>query len=62
MSMYQNPEMMQMHMLLGNNDTSSPNNMNILPYLLMQQGQNGNNNNLSPELIQTMMMSQMQMY
>ena len=60
MSMYQNPEMMQMHMLLGNNDTSS--NMNILPYLLMQQGQNGNTNSLSPELIQTMMMSQMQMY
>ena len=59
MSMYQNPEMMQMNMLLGNNETQ--NNMNILPYLLMQQGQNGNDN-LSPELIQTMMMSQMQMY
>ena len=34
----------------------------VAAYLLMQQGQNGNNNNLSPELIQTMMMSQMQMY
>ena len=49
----QSPEMMQMNMLLGNNN---PNNMNMLPLLMMNQ--NGGQN-LSPELIQTIMMSQM---
>ena len=59
-NMYQTPEMMQASMLLGNNDNN--NGMNsMLPYFLMNQGQNGNNQ-ISPELIQTMMMSQMQMY
>ena len=52
---YQNPEMMQMSMLLGNN-TQSNNGMNMLPFLMMNQG---NTQNMSPELIETMMMNQM---
>ena len=47
-------QMMQMNMLLGNNTNN--NQMNMLPMLLMNQ-QNGEK--LSPELIQTMMMSNM---
>ena len=58
-NMYQTPEMIQAGMLLGNNDSNNMNNM--LPYFLMSQSQNGSNK-ISPELIQTMMMSQMQMY
>ncbi len=58
---YQNPEMMQMNMLLGNNDGYQNNGMNMLPFLLMSQNQNGSQK-MSPELIQSMMMSQMQMY
>ena len=56
--MMTNPDLMQMNMLLGNNNTNNGMS-NMLPYLLM--GQN-NGQNLSPELIQSMMMSQMQMY
>jgi len=52
---YANPEMMEMNMLLGNN-TQTNNGMNMLPMLLMNQ--NGVQK-MSPELIQTMMMSQM---
>lgn len=52
---YQNPEMMQMSMLLGNN-TQTNNGMNMLPFLMMNQG---NTQNMSPELIETMMMNQM---
>lgn len=52
---YQNPEMMQMSMLLGNN-TQNSNGMNMLPFLMMNQG---NTQNMSPELIQTMMMNQL---
>ena len=47
-------QMMQMNMLLGNNTNN--NQMNMLPMLLLNQ-QNGEK--LSPELIQTMMMSNM---
>lgn len=56
-AMYQNPEMMQMSMLLGNNTDYQMNNgmNNMLPYLMM--GQNGTQK-MSPELIQTMMMNQ----
>lgn len=54
------PEMMQMNMLLGNN-TNANNGMNMLPYMLMGQNQNGMQN-MSPEMIQNMMMSQMPMY
>jgi tetratricopeptide (TPR) repeat protein len=49
--MYQNPEMMQMSMLLGNNNNQQ---MNMLPLMMM-----GGNQNISPEIIQTMMMGQM---
>ena len=52
---YQNPEMMQMSMLLGNN-TQQNNGMNMLPLLMMNQ--NGSQN-MSPELLETMMMNQM---
>lgn len=59
---FQNPEMMQMNMLLGNSDSQNNGmNNNMLPYLLMGQNQNGNQK-MPPELIQSMMMSQMQMY
>lgn len=51
---YANPQMMQMSMLL--NDNTNGYNMNMLPMLLMNQ--NGNQQ-LPPELIQTMMMNQM---
>ena len=52
---YQNPQMMEMNMLLGNNSYNG-NNMNMLPLLLMNHN---SSQQLSPELIQTMMMSQM---
>ena len=52
---YQTPEMMQMSMLLGNN-TQNSNGMNMLPFFMMNQG---NTQNMSPELIQTMMMNQL---
>ncbi len=52
---YQNPEMMQMSMLLGNN-TQQNNSMNMLPFLMMNQS---NAKNISPEFIETMMMNQM---
>lgn len=60
MNMYQSPEMMQMNMLLGDS-SSGYNSNNMLPYFLMSQNQNGNMK-MSPELMQTMMMSQMNMY
>lgn len=51
----QSAEMMQMNLLLGSN--SNNNGMqNMLPMMLMNQG---NGKNISPELIQTMMMSNM---
>ncbi len=58
-AMMTNPELMQMNMLLGNNNQYGNGMNNMLPYLLM--GQNSGQN-LSPELIQSMMMSQIQMY
>lgn len=56
-----NPEMMQMNMLLGNNTNQNSGMNNMLPYMLMGQNQNGMQN-MSPEMIQSMMMSQMPMY
>lgn len=56
---YTNPEMMQMNLLLGsntNNEYGINNSMNMLP-LLWMNSQNGQQ--MPPELIQTMMMSQM---
>lgn len=58
----QNAELMQMNMLLGNNTEGQYNGMNnMMPYLLMGQNANGAQK-MSPELMQSMMMSQMQMY
>ena len=53
---YTNPQMMEMSMLLGNNPYYGNNSANMLPMLWMNQN---NNQQMSPELIQTMMMSQM---
>lgn len=51
----QNPEIMQMNMMMGN---GNGNNMqNMLPLLLMNQAESGKK--ISPEIIQTMMMSSM---
>lgn len=61
MGSYSNPEMMQMNMMLGDGNGQQNNMNNMLPYLLMSQGQNGSKN-ISPEMIQTMMMSQMPTY
>ena len=52
---YSNPQMMQMSMLLNDNNNNGYNS-NMLPILLMNQ--NGNQQ-LPPDLIQTMMMTQM---
>lgn len=55
--MGQDPEMMQANMLLGNNNNQQNGMMNnMLPMLMMSQ-QNGQK--IPPELIQSMMMSQM---
>lgn len=53
----QSNEMMQMNMLMGNNNNNNNSMNNMLPFLMMGQGQGGNN--MSPEIIQTMMMSNM---
>lgn len=55
---YQNPEMMQMNMLLGNNNMNNGMGMNnnMLPMLLMNKEAM---QNMSPEVIQSMMMNQM---
>ena len=53
---YQDPEMAQMSMLLGNNNNNNGNMMNMLP-MLMTQAQKGEN--LDPRLMQAMMMNSM---
>lgn len=59
-SSYTNPEIFEMNMLLGNNNQAQNGANYMLPMLLMNQ--NGTQK-MSPELIQTMMMTQMtQMY
>lgn len=52
----QNPEMMQANMMLGNNNQQGGMMNNMLPMLLMSQK---DGKNIPPELIQSMMMSQM---
>lgn len=42
-----------------NNMMNNNNMMNILPFLMAQQGQNGQQNQMSPELMQTMMLNSM---
>lgn len=53
---YQDPEMAQMSMLLGNNNNNNGNMMNMLP-MLMTQAQKGEN--IDPRLMQAMMMNSM---
>ena len=53
---YQDPQMAQMSMLLGNNNNNNGNMMNMLP-MLMSQAQKGEN--VDPRLMQAMMMNSM---
>lgn len=55
-NMYQDPEMAQMSMLLGNNNNSYNSMANMLP-MIMTQAQKGEN--ADPRLIQAMMMNSM---
>lgn len=59
MTGYQNPQMNEVSMMLGNNQNNNNSNdmMNMLPYM-MQSGQNGANN-MNPQVIQAMMMNSM---
>lgn len=50
-----NPQMAQMNMFHTNQNSN--NMMNLLPYLMAQKN-NGTNSNISPELIQTMLLNQ----
>lgn len=57
MMQYQNPQMTEMSMLLGNNNTNNGNSMmNMLP-MLMTQAQKGEN--IDPRFMQAMMMNSM---
>lgn len=58
MMQYQDPQMLQMSMLLGGNNNNSRNMMNMLP-MLMSQAQKGENKNIDPRLMQAMMMNSM---
>ena len=51
---YISPQMAQMSMFTGNQNTNN-NFVNMLPYLMNQKG---NNSNVSPELIQAMLLNQ----
>ena len=51
---YISPQMAQMSMFTGNQNTNN-NFVNMLPYLMAQKG---NNSNVSPELIQAMLLNQ----
>lgn len=60
----QNPEMAQLNMMLGNNNQGSNRNdamMNMLPYMMAQQGQSGQAaaGGYNPQIIQAMMMNSM---
>lgn len=54
-----NPQMAQMSMLLGNNNSNNR-NFDMLPYMMMQnQGQNNNANQFNSQMLQAMMMNYM---
>ncbi len=55
-SMLQNPEYMQLQMMLGNNGNNSDDFMSMLPYFMAQGGKN---QNMSADTIKNMMMSSM---
>ena len=56
MMQYQNPQMTEMSMLLGNNNNNGNSMMNMLP-MLMTQAQKGEN--IDPRFMQAMMMNSM---
>lgn len=56
MMQYQNPQMAEMSMLLGNNNNNGNSMMNMLP-MLMTQAQKGEN--IDPRIMQAMMMNSM---
>ncbi len=56
MMQYQNPQMAEMSMLLGNNNNNGNSMMNMLP-MLMTQAQKGEN--IDPRVMQAMMMNSM---
>lgn len=60
--MAQNQQMQQLQMMMGNgNNNNNQNNnfMNMLPYMMAQSGQGGQGSNMSPQLIQSMLMNSM---
>ncbi len=55
-----NNDMMQLSMLMGQANNNSNNNMmNMLPFMMMQNNSPNSNFKMTPEMIQSMMMSQM---
>ena len=56
-----NNDMMQLSMLMGqaNNNSNNNNMMNMLPFMMMSNNNQNSNFKMTPEMIQTMMMSQM---
>lgn len=56
-----NNDMMQLSMLMGqaNNNANNNNMMNMLPFMMMSNNNQNSNFKMTPEMIQTMMMSQM---
>lgn len=51
----QNSELMNLNMMMGSMGGSKNSGMDMLPFLMMQQGANGGKSNVSPEVIQMMM-------
>lgn len=61
-SMYQNPEYMQLQMLLGNNNHNQNNGndfLSMLPYFMAQNNSSTSNPSLSADMLKNMMMSSM---
>ena len=56
-----NNDMMQLSMLMGqaNNNSNNNNMMNMLPFMMMSNNNQNSNFKMTPEMIQTMVMSQM---
>ena len=55
-NMYQDPEMAQLSMMLGNNNNNNGNMMNMLPFMMAQSEQG---KNIDPRLMQAMLMNSM---
>lgn len=58
-ALYQNPEYMQLQMMLGNNQNNSTDFMSMLPYFLSQKNSTQSNPNMSADMLKNMMMSSM---